>query len=159
MSSEFKTSESQRISNQKYRQKPEVRESRKKLNKEWIARNRERYNEAKSEYRFKLKLAAISHYSNGTMCCNFCGYSEDIDALFLDHINDNGAEHRRELGISGSNRRSGTTMYERLKALGWIDGLQVLCANCNTIKELQRKRGKTSKQMQDATAGKIRWRK
>ena len=143
---------------QRYKAKPGVAEKYKELNKAWIAKNRERYNQAKSEYRFKLKVAAIDHYSGGKRCCNLCGFDADFDALCLDHINDDGAEHRRELGISSRNNVSGTTIYERLKAKGWMDGLQVLCANCNMVKELRRKRGqRTAKDMLDAITNPQGW--
>lgn len=130
------------------------------LNKNWIANNREQYNNAKSQYRFKLKLAAITHYSKGMMACALCGFNQDIDALCLDHINDNGAAHRKELKCGGRNSRAGTTMYERLKTLGWLPGLQVLCANCNTIKEIRRKRGNTSTDLLAiVNSGPTRWKK
>jgi hypothetical protein len=155
----FKTSEAHRRASRKYVKKDGVLKRRRELNRDWIAKNRERYNAAKSEYRFKLKVAAISHYSSGTMSCTRCGFNADIDALCLDHIHNDGAQHRKQLGISGRGASSGTTIYERFKALGWMDGLQVLCANCNTIKELRRKRGRTSEEMLEATKGQTRWRK
>lgn len=149
--------EKHKIYQQKYKGKPGIKEKYRELNKQWIARNRAQYNKAKSEYRFRLKYSAISHYSNGSMCCAHCGYSENIDALCLDHINNNGAEHRKELGCS-SRGCAGTTIYERLKAKGWMDGLQVLCFNCNTIKELERKRdGIASKELIAAMTEKISW--
>lgn len=129
-----------------------------KLNRDWIAKNRTRYNQAKAAYRFKLKKHVISHYTNGTMACSHCGYTGDLDALCLDHINDDGAEHRKELGCSSRGNSGGTTIYERIKAHGWIDGLQVLCFNCNTIKELRRKRGGlTSEQMLEITSKPLNW--
>ena len=137
-------------------------EQRAKWNREWIARNRVRYNQAKSEYRFKLKMAALKHYSNGSMACALCGYSKDIDALCLDHINDDGAHHRRGLGVGSMTsvgNRAGTTLYERLKALGWMPGLQVLCFNCNAVKEVRRKRGRTADEMLVATSKPTRWKK
>ena len=124
-------------------------------NREWIKNNREQYNKTKSQYRFKLKIDAIRHYSNGDMCCAWCGFDADVDALTLDHINDDGAEHRRDLGISHRGGSSGTTMYERLRALGWCEGLQVLCANCNTIKAIRLRRGSTSDEM--LAMPKMRW--
>jgi hypothetical protein len=159
MQKEFKTSEAHRRASQKYQQKPGVIERRRELNRNWIAKNRERYNEAKAEYRFKLKIAAIRHYSNGSMSCTRCGFNADLDALCLDHINDDGAAHRKQLNISNRLNMNGTTIYERLKAIGWMDGLQVLCANCNMVKELRRKRGRTSAEMLDATQKPTRWRK
>lgn len=142
---------------QRYKSKPGVAEKYKELNKAWIAKNRERYNQAKAEYRFKLKIAAIDYYSGGKRCCNLCGFDSDLDALCLDHINDDGAQHRKELGIAGRSSPSGTTIYERLKALGWMEGLQVLCANCNMVKELRRKRGRTANDMLEAIANPQGW--
>jgi hypothetical protein len=156
---ESKITNARKQASAKYVRKPEVREARRAWNKQWIENNRERYNEAKSEYRFKLKLAAIAHYSGGANCCAQCGYAANIDALTLDHIEDNGAAHRKELGCSSRGSQAGTTMYERLKALGWLPGLQVLCANCNTIKAVNLRRGRDSACMHEAVKDAIRWRK
>lgn len=152
------TPEKRREYNARYKAKKGAafNEARAKLNRDWIARNREQYNRAKSAYRFNLKREIIALYSNGSMACAECGYDADIDALTLDHIENNGAEHRRELGC-GSRGRAGTTMYERIKALGKLDGLQVLCANCNTIKAVRERRGSTSAEM--LALPKPRWRK
>lgn len=151
--------EKRKVYQARYKASQKGKEKYRELNKQWIESNRERYNQAKSEYRFKLKLAAITHYSNGTMACAHCSYTGNLDALCLDHINDDGAAHRLELGCSGRGLSAGTTMYERLKALGWLPGLQVLCANCNTIKEVTRKRGRDCAEMMSTVQDKIRWRK
>lgn len=58
-----------------------------------------------------------------------CG-EEDTDALVLDHVEDDGADHRRELG----NQR----VYEQLKRDGFPPIVQVLCANDNMRKERER---------------------
>lgn len=156
----IKDKEKQREYQQRYKNKPGIKEKYRELNKVWIDANRDRYNQAKGEYRFKLKVAAIAYYSNQTMACAICAFNSDIDALCLDHIDNNGAAHRKELGCGGRGSPSGTTIYERLKAKGWMEGLQVLCFNCNTIKELQRKRsGKTSHEMLEIVANPTRWAK
>ncbi len=143
-----------------YEKHPEKKKDRARWNREWIAANRTRYNKAKSEYRFKLKLAVLIKYAGGEPACKLCGYNADLDALCLDHIENNGAAHRKELGIGCRNSTSGTTIYERVKALGDIPGLQVLCYNCNAIKELQRKRGCTSSEIRRIVeSGPTRWRK
>lgn len=143
---------------QTYKQKPGVKEKYRELNRKWIENNREAYNKSKSLYRFKLKHFVLSHYSNGTMECAICGYNENIDALCLDHVNNNGAEHRKSLGCSSRGNSGGTTIYERLKALGWQEGLQVLCYNCNSIKELERKRnGIKSTDLIKQLNNKIKW--
>jgi hypothetical protein len=56
--------------------------------------------------------------------------------LTLDHINDEGAIHRRQIGGGGS------VMYTRVKKEGFPSGFQTLCANHQTKKELRRKRQK-----------------
>lgn len=150
--------EKRRIYQQRYKATKAGKDKYRELNRAWIDQNRERYNQAKSEYRFKLKQEAIRHYSGGSMKCAHCGFDR-FDALCLDHIDDNGAEHRKELGCGGRGLSAGTTMYERLKALGWLPGLQVLCANCNTIKAINLRRGRTFDEMVEATKGKTRWRK
>lgn len=156
----IKDKEKQREYQQRYKNKPGIKEKYRELNKAWIDINRERYNQAKGEYRFKLKVAAISYYSLGSMACGSCGFSTDIDALCLDHIDNDGAAHRKELGCGSRGSPSGTTIYERLKAKGWMPGLQVLCFNCNTIKELRRKRsGKTAHEMLKIVAKPTRWAK
>lgn len=119
----------------------EHRENRRKWNRDWIRNNRERYNASKYAYRDRIKVQALLRYSNGTMRCARCGFGNQ-DALCLDHIDDNGAEHRKELKIScRGSEGAGTNTYEALKREGWPDGLQVLCANCNLIKEMERRRG------------------
>lgn len=121
-----------------YREKN--RELRRKWNNDWINANRERYNASKFIYREKTKLEVLTYYSNGKPKCVLCGF-ENIDGLCLDHINDDGAEQRRLLKISGRGT-TGMNTYEAIKKHGYPQGLQVLCANCNMIKELQRKRAK-----------------
>lgn len=142
-----------------YERHPENKAAKAKLNRDWIINNRERYNQLKSNYRFRLKIAALEYYSQGTPKCAHCGFSSDIDALILDHINDDGNAHRKEMGCTGRGLPTGTNIYERLKAKGWMPGLQVLCANCNTIKAIRLRRGNTSTEMAVIVGTKSRWRK
>lgn len=71
-----------------------------------------------------LKTNVLSHYGN---CCVMCG-NKDIRVLELDHINNNGAEHRKIIGNPGHT-------YGFLKKNNYPNNppflLQVLCANCN----------------------------
>jgi hypothetical protein len=58
--------------------------------------------------------------------CAECGETEFI-FLTIDHINDDGAEHRRQI-----NRRTGRKFYCWLKQNNWPKGnFQLLCRNCN----------------------------
>lgn len=69
------------------------------------------------------KIEILSHYSNGTMTCACCG-EKHIEFLTIDHINNDGAKHRKEL----ANR---ITLYDWLKKNKYPSGFRVLCYNCN----------------------------
>lgn len=74
----------------------------------------------------RLKEEVFAAY--GGFRCNCCGETER-DFLTLDHINQDGAVHRRQIGNGRST--SGTTMYRWLKRNNFPEGFQVLCYNCN----------------------------
>jgi len=81
------------------------------------------------KYKAKIKLNIITHYSNKTCKCNICGET-DIRQLTIDHINNDGAEHRKITGGSGN------SMYEWIVKNNYPNNppLQVLCINCNMAK-------------------------
>lgn len=78
-------------------------------------------------YNRKLKKEVILHYGNK---CIECKYDDNIEALQLDHINNNGSKHKIIAGKS---------IYKYLKKNNYPNKepflLQVLCANCNHKKE------------------------
>jgi len=89
--------------------------------------------------REKAKLSILRHYSGREQPkCAHCGI-EDIDVLCLDHILDNGKEERHSLG-----QGSGYKFYRWLKRNDYPNGYQVLCANCNLKKEIERQRNGNS---------------
>ncbi len=49
------------------------------------------------EWYAKIRQTIIYHYSNGAMKCANCG-ENDSNALSIDHINGDGARHRKEIG-------------------------------------------------------------
>lgn len=59
--------------------------------------------------------------------CAVCGVTE-LAVLTIDHVNDDGAQERRDGGSSGAN------FYKVLLSSERRDDLQVLCMNCNTRK-------------------------
>ncbi len=91
--------------------------------------------ESAAERGKRLRLAAISHYSQGTMRCACCGEPE-LAFLTLDHINNDGAEHRRQLFGKKSRSYSTRALYSVLAKQGYPVGLQVLCWNCNCAKDI-----------------------
>lgn len=82
----------------------------------------------------KVKVDVLTHYSDGELKCACCG-EEEIGFLSLDHIDDNGAEHRKELGRG--RRGGGYTFYASLRKNNYPKEyrLQVLCYNCNCAKQ------------------------
>lgn len=68
-----------------------------------------------------LKLLVFKHYG----CkCKDCGV-EALEFLTIDHINDDGAEHRVEIGPH---------IFPWLKKNDYPEGFQILCYNCNYLK-------------------------
>lgn len=100
------------------------------------------------EWRENNREKVLSYYSQGKLECAKCGF-KDIRALCLDHINNNGAEHRKSLG-NGKKRAVGSCdVYLSLIKKGFPDGFQVLCHNCNQIKEVEKRKNKRVKYGQD----------
>jgi hypothetical protein len=77
---------------------------------------------------YKLKREVFSHYCNGAIECNSCKNNQ-LDMLTIDHINNDGAEHRKSINAIG-----GIDFYRWLKNNGFPTGLQVLCWNCQMKK-------------------------
>ena len=110
-------------------------------NRKYHHANREKINEQHHQYRIRnrdrlliydrkrrqiLKQTVISHYSDGAIKCALCSF-DDIRALSIDHINNDGYKHRKE----GRNVKD---FYRWLKNHCYPDGFQVLCMNCQFIK-------------------------
>ena len=83
------------------------------------------------QYHLKIKEKIINHYSKGTMtcCCDGCTENQ-IEFLTIDHEDDNGAEHRRIIGIGGHN----TLLW--LIRNNYPIGYRVLCWNCNSARSI-----------------------
>jgi hypothetical protein len=103
----------------------EYKERHKEYLKEWRSKNKERYKATKRKAYDAIRLECFEHY--GGAVCRCCGETM-IEFLHLDHINGDGAQHRRE----NPTIKGGSGLYWALKKASWPDvPLQVLCANCN----------------------------
>lgn len=71
--------------------------------------------------RTRLREASFSHYGYACACCK----EARKEFLTVDHINGNGAEHRRQ-GTHG-----GTSIHRWLKRNNYPSGFRILCFNCN----------------------------
>jgi hypothetical protein len=79
-----------------------------------------------------VKYEVMYHYSNGKLCCMNCGI-DIYPLLTIDHINNDGANHRREI-TKGKCLSSST--YRWLRSHNYPQGFQVLCQNCNYFKDM-----------------------
>mgnify|MGYP001619479973 FL=1 len=104
---------------------PDKREHIDKLSRAWQASNPEKVNEYSRKSKRKLRLAALA--TLGDRCCS-CGFS-DIRALQIDHTNGGGTAERQKLGP--------LQIYKKIRD-GQVAGYQLLCANCNAIKRIER---------------------
>jgi len=94
--------------------------------------------------RDNMKRVVVIQFLGGA--CIECGYSSDIRALQLDHIHNDGYEDRRKKGRAGKVYRYYVDRLEEAKV-----NLQVLCANCHSIKtsitrEILKKKAKEYKE-------------
>lgn len=104
--------------------------NREKIKQRTAERQREKQedvNRYHREYRLKLRTEVLLHYGGICVCCD----EDDIRFLTLDHVNNDGAEHRTLLG----NRTSNDVVYrwiaKQIRSGKTPEGFQVLCWNCN----------------------------
>tara|TARA_B100001123_G_C14787965_1_gene819229 strand:- start:64 stop:663 length:600 start_codon:yes stop_codon:yes gene_type:complete len=83
--------------------------------------NGEHINKLRRERQSKIKEEVYRHYGNGKIMCVCCGES-NIKFLTLDHIHNNGKQHR-----SGKSFR----LAVWAKKNNYPSTLQVMCMNCN----------------------------
>lgn len=86
-----------------------------------------RHKENVLAWRALNKEAAINVLTNGEGTCRWCGQG-DIDVLCFDHVNQDGAAHRKQVGNS--------SMAWWLIQHDYPEGFQVLCYNCNIKKHI-----------------------
>lgn len=88
---------------------------------EYKEANREKIRANQLARHHKNRRRCIEHYSAGRNTCACCGEAV-YGFLTIDHINNDGAAHRKAIG---------TNLYSHLVARGFPEGFQVLCFNCN----------------------------
>lgn len=111
---------------------------------EYVSKNHERVREnarrATRDSNRRLREEVLLAYGSVCVCC---GEKEGV-FLAIDHINNDGAAHRRELkkrsshtGIAADRTQKGVSsqaFYRWLKKNGFPPGFQTLCHNCNWAK-------------------------
>ena len=123
-----------------YREKH--KDDKRKYSTKYRAEHRNMINNNNSKWQkeasVRNKLEVLSYYSpGGKLKCSWPGCDiNDTDMLTLDHINNDGAEQRRN-GLG-----KGRALYASLRKLGFPAGYQTLCSNHNLKKEMIHKRSK-----------------
>lgn len=88
--------------------------------------DREKRQEWQRTYIQKLRSDVLAAYGGACACCG----ETEPDFLTIDHVNNDGAAHRRALGTN-----SGHQVYRWLRDRGFPkEGFQLLCWNCNASK-------------------------
>lgn len=105
-------------------------ECRRKVSNLWKKNNPTKAAEHTRRVNQSRKIKVLNYYClTDKLQCNKCGF-KDTRALCLDHINNDGFRQRK-IGITG------TAMYLWVIKNNFPKGFQVLCANCNLIKEIE----------------------
>jgi len=90
--------------------------------------SRKYYLKTKSQRQRKnkdIKLSVFDHYGHKCVCCE---ESHEL-LLTVDHINNDGKNHREKIG-------SGVPIYKEIISMGFPSFYQLLCFNCNMGKYL-----------------------
>lgn len=97
---------------------------RKRQDPGFVASERKRGREYWADQRHKAMMAY------GGYKCACCGETEP-KFLSLDHIENDGASHRRELGYDGNGKGASSATLSWMRKNNYPSGIQVLCMNCN----------------------------
>ncbi len=112
--------------------------------KQWRLDNRDKAKAIQKRSMYEARMEVLQHYSGlETPECKCCK-EQMFEFLQIDHIEGNGAGHRRSIGMAQGDLNQVAKQKERGKiSLGgngfiyWLkknnfpEGFQVLCANCN----------------------------
>ena len=100
----------------------------------WRRENPKRTKELRDASSKRRKEEVYAAYGNRCVCC---GETEKA-FLVIDHINNDGAAHRRKMSqnwkTGPTNAISSGGVYSWLRKNGFPDGFQLLCSNCNLAK-------------------------
>jgi hypothetical protein len=123
------------------------KEKSREYSRQWKLNNKERARAIQRRSDRNTRLEVLQHYSELEVPECKCCKEQMFEFLQIDHINNDGANHRRELNMTQGDptqmdkegRKSsmgGTGFIYWLKKNGFPEGFQVLCANCNLGKRV-----------------------
>jgi len=132
--SKMKTLEQKRIeSRARYKKwyeanKDHARKLKRRNMRKYRKENPEKYRKQSRKAKEKIRKKMFEMYGDKCVLCGF----QDKRALTLDHINNNGAEERKKIGMRGPYYRA---IKEYLP-----DEYRILCMNCRFIERIKNKR-------------------
>lgn len=103
--------------------------------RKWRAEHKDQNKASQKRAYDNMRLECLQHYSGEVPSCACCGETE-IVFLHIDHIDGNGADHRRTLKSELGYYPGGNNLPYWLKKNNWPEGFQILCANCNLAKRV-----------------------
>lgn len=95
--------------------------------KEWYEANRTQVAAGRRAWHLERKRIVIERYGGKCACCG----EANLAFLSIDHVNNDGAQHRRNIGHG----KTSTRIYAWAMKNDYPDSLQVLCMNCNCGKQ------------------------
>ena len=97
--------------------------------RKYRSENREWYSKLQKKYQRQRKQKVIDHYGGKCACCG----ETLIEFLSMDHVLNNGAEHRRQIHKEYGNKHiGGTNLYKWIIKHNFPEKIfRVLCFNCN----------------------------
>ncbi len=103
------------------------------VRKAWSPERAEAQREYRTAIRRALRAEVLAAYGGACKCCG----ERTPEFLAVDHVNNDGAEHRKMLRQKPdpSEIRS-AEIYYWLREKGYPEGFQILCHNCNIAKGL-----------------------
>lgn len=112
----------------------EYKERSKVASKAWREKNPEKAKATQKRCYEAMRLEVLTHYAGGVSpYCKCCG-ENSLPFLQIDHIDGDGADHRRKLKSEIGYYPGGNNLPYWLKKSNYPEGFQVLCANCNLAK-------------------------
>ena len=110
-------------------------------------KHKERYLDQMHKHLVNKRLEVLYWYSDGKMECAHCG-EKHVEFLVPDHIENNG---RFEKKLYKGN------LILNIIANKFPEGYQILCHNCNTVKESTLKKRKNPNAAYHKSRSKVRW--
>lgn len=100
---------------------------------------RKRKKQHQRTHRDVIRMKVLNYYGNNAPKCLRCGY-DNVIALCLDHINNDGVAHKKRLTNKRFRHVASRDIYRDVIRNNFPKEYQILCWNCNYVKEYERRK-------------------